>query len=332
MRGVGGVLLPSFSPDLVTLDPAGIGWDVRQAIESGFWGVSCANPALTLQETKDFLTIACDAAGGRVGVGAMLERPTFDEQRAVLRHAEEAGCSQAFVLPPRSLRPLADSELYDWYFALIGDARIPVVLYAHHNPAMAALDPSGVPFEVYDRLADLPQVAAMKLTQPIDPVTAADCCRRFGDRLVINVVNVALAPLLSELCPIQTTADWLVQAVQSPERPYLSEFMALVAEGRRQEASGLYWRFAPAVRAFYALQAPMLMKGAHPWAHMKYFQWSVGGNGGALRPLGLHGEPVPPLTDDERARIAQTYRDIGIETRATALADFLIGRAASAAG
>jgi len=29
-------------------------------------------------------------------------------------------------------------------------------------------------------------------------------------------------------------------------------------------------------------QAPLLPKGGHPWAHMKYYQWAVGGNGGLL--------------------------------------------------
>ncbi len=329
-RGVENLLLPSFTPDFTALDAEGIAHDVRHAARHGFFASSCATPGLTLEETKAFLSIAVEAADGRL-IGAILERPTLEENREVLLHAERAGCSHAFVVLPRTVRPGSVAELLEWYARLLDDTRIPVVLYGHHNPSLVHLHPSGLLLDAYDRLADRPQVVGIKLTQPISPVSALEVAARLGDRLVVNPVNLELVPLLARSTPLAMTGQWIVESVQSPGVPWVVEFMALIAAGREAEACALYWRFAPAVRAIFELQAPLVAQGLHPWAHMKFMQWCAGGNGGLVREA-PGGKPVPPLDAAARQAIRATREAVGLEDAQEGEDGFLTGRAAHARG
>ncbi|MBI0539678.1 hypothetical protein D9599_29705 [Roseomonas sp. KE2513] len=325
MRGVGNILLPSFTPDFRALDEGGIRHDVRQSIAHGFFGSSCSTPGLTVAETGRFLEVACDEAAGRYAIGAILERPNLEEQIEVLRWAERAGCSHAFIVLPRGVRPQSDDELYDWYLRLIGDSPMRFVLYGHDNRALRGLHPSGLPLAVYDRLADLPQVVAVKLTQPINSVLAMQCCETVGDRLVVNPVNLDLIPVLARSYPIQVTADWIVESVQSPERPLAVEFMREILAGRMDAALRCYWEVQPAVREIFTLQASLVAVGGHPWQHMKYFQWATGGNGGLSRDL-EESDVVPILDAAARQRINDTYRHIGIMPSDAPEDSFLVGR------
>lgn len=330
MRGVGNLLLPSFTPDFKALDEEGIRLDVRQSIAHGFFGSSCATPGLGLEETGRFLEIACDEAAGRIAIGAILERPSIEEQKEVLQRAERAGCSHAFIVLPRGVRPESDDALYDWYIRLIGDSSMRFVLYGHDNRALRALHPSGLPLAVYDRLADLPQVVAIKLTQPINPVLAMQCCEVLGDRLVVNPVNLDLVPVLARHYPIQVTADWIVESVQSPARPLAVELMRAVLAGNMEAALRRYWEMQPAIRAIFDLQASLVAMGGHPWQHMKFFQWAMGGNGGLSRDLsGV--EPVPVLDARARDAILATYRQVGLMPVASE-SSFMVGRMAYSRG
>ena len=331
MRGVGNILLPSFTPDFAALDEEGIRHELRQSIAHGFFGSSCSTPGLTVEETGRFLEVACDEAAGRYAIGAILERQSLEEQLEVLRWTEHAGCSHAFIVLPRNVRPQSDEELYDWYLRLIGDSPMRFVLYGHDNRALRGLHPSGLPLAVYDRLADLPQVVAVKLTQPINPVLAMQCCATLGDRLVVNPVNLDLVPVLARSYAIQVTADWIVESVQSPERPLAVEFMREILTGRMDVALRRYWEVQPAVREVFSLQASLVAVGGHPWQHMKYFQWATGGNGGLSRDLGT-SDVVPVLDAAARGRINDTYRRIGIVPTDAPEDSFLVGRNGYARG
>jgi hypothetical protein len=54
--------------------------------------------------------------------------------------------------------------------------------------------------------------------------------------------------------------------------------MNLLSQRRMSEAMKVYWKLEPALSAFYRLQAPIILRGGHPWCHMKYYQWCAGGN------------------------------------------------------
>ena len=120
---------------------------------------------------------------------------------------------------------------------------------------------------------------------------------------------------------MQWTGQWAIDSLQSPEQPWVGEFLAKLSEGDTEAATALYWRYEPIASGFYALQAPSLRIGGHPWMHIKYMKWLTGGNGGLLADMRATPESMPHL--DAEATIHE-HRDApgraARETAAEALA------------
>lgn len=160
--------------------------------------------------------------------------------------------------------------------------------------------------------------------------TTFQICERLSEKLLVGPVNLDFVPLLSKQYRVQWSGQWNVESVQSPEKPYAVELMKLLNERRFDEAMKVYARLEPALNAFYKLQTPLILKGAHPWSHMKYFQWCGGGNGGLIR--NLHNPNVPVLDAAARSLIRETFRMVGITPVASAEEEFMVGKAAYAGG
>jgi 4-hydroxy-tetrahydrodipicolinate synthase len=318
-RGVEGTVMPSFVPGFTDISEAGIRHDVRLGIAQGYFSLFCSSPSTIGDEYKRFITAACDEAGGRIGVSIVAGGASEARNLDLLAHAEAAGATHALV----AVRPAPDTaqELLAAYQRLIRSTKLGIVLYAYRSPALKRFDPSGIPLDVLSTLADEPNVVAVKLTQTLDPTTALECAERLGDRLLIGSADLAMLAVLAERVPITWTGQWLTDAVQSPERRYVVDYMTLIREGRQREARALYWTIEPAYRAFADLQRPYLVRAAHPWTHMKYYQWCVGGNGGLLRP---NIEGTGPIDESERETIRAIYRGLGITPRDDG--DFETGR------
>ena len=103
-------------------------------------------------------------------------------------------------------------------------------------------------------------------------------------------------------------------------------------KGRFDEAMKVYWQLEPALDAFYKLQAPLLLKGGHPWSHMRYYQWCGGGNGGLVPDLNEANDKVPVLDAAERELIKETFRKVGIAPVNAPEEEFIVGKAAYAKG
>ena len=226
----------------------------------------------------------------------------------------------------------SEEQVFAWYKELIDSTRLPIVLYAQNNPRLRHLHPSGIALEAFEQLARLPSVVAVKLTQAINLVRAMECAERLGDKILVGPVHLDMMPLLSKACTVQWSGQWNAQCAQSPEKPYVADYLRAIARNDLQEAYSLYWRLEPAYSAFFKLQAPLLLKGGHPWAHLKYNQWCVGGNGGLVRDIGKPRDQVPVLTAEARERIRQNYRSIGIEPNRNDEEEFVVGAANFAKG
>jgi 4-hydroxy-tetrahydrodipicolinate synthase len=96
------------------------------------------------------------------------------------------------------------------------------------------------------------------------------------------------------------------------------------------DAMTVYWQMQPLIDLVYEIQGTLLKKtGAHPWQHMKYYQWVMGGNGGLLPLDGRESGPV--LDNAARQLIRDTCASVGIAVDRPD-EEFLVGRAAYARG
>jgi len=323
-KGMENLLMPSFTPDLKGLDEEGIRHDVRQSIAHGFFSIACVAPLTPLPEYKRLLEIVCEEGNGRILVGAYVGEATEEQNLDLLAHAERVGCSHAVVVP-RFFAPASHDDIYRWYLRHFEQTNLALVLYAQNNALQRHLHPSGFSLETFARLTELPNVVGVKLTQTMNPIRAMEVFERLGQSLQVGPVHLDTVPLLAKSYPVQWSGQWCVESVQSPEKPYAVMFMDAIVKGDWDEALRIYWTLEPAYKAFYQLQTPFLQKGGHPWMHMKYFQWCVGGNGGIIRDINKPRDQVPVLTAEGRQLIRSTYSQIGIACASESDEEFVVG-------
>ncbi len=325
-RGFENILLPSFTADFQGLDEAGIAYDVRQSIKHGCFSVFAVPLALSLAEQRHFLEVVVTAAGGDVTVGLPLMEPSIEGQYKLLDIAEQTGCSHVLIHPPFEYHAESEDQLYEYYRELIESTDLGVVLWATDGTQFTHLHPSNVVLSVFDRLADLPNVVAIKLMATLSLPTVYECCERLHDRVLIGSVSLGLMPLLVKHYGVQWSGAWTIEALQSPEKPYVVEYLDNLIAGREAEAMKIFWKIKPAYDALFVLMAPMLPKGIHPNIHLKYYQWAVGGNGGLLREPMDPKEAEFPLQPHERDSIKAALRSIDLEPREDE-ESFLVGTA-----
>jgi 4-hydroxy-tetrahydrodipicolinate synthase len=278
---------------------------------------------------KRFLEVISDEARNKILVTNTMGGSTFDERVAAFKHAESIGVSQTLIALDSAKK--TEDEIYSDAKALIDATNLGVVVYANPSRQFVHLHPSGLPMNVFDRLAALPNVIAVKLTQVINLAAAFQLAERIADRVHIGVVNLEAAPLFAKY-NLQWSGQWAVDAVQSPEKQFAVEFLDLLGRHRMNEAMKVYWTMEPACTAFYELQAPTLKVGGHPWAHIKYYQWMTGGNGGLLRDLHQREDQVPSLDSSGRKRIRDVFTRIGVKTVDLPDEAFLVGNGAYSDG
>lgn len=323
-KGFENIFLPSYLPNSTQFDEEGIRLDVRQAIRHGFFSTFCSGGA-DMAQRRQLLDIVTDEAKGRILVSTGAMAPTIEQSIEWLNYCESKGVDHALVALPRSGFTTED-DLYNHVARIAEGTNIGIVLYAVDGEAYRQFHPSNVPFKVFDRLADLPNVVAMKVMTTIDLPTTMGLYELLGDRLLVGTVNFTYTPILVKQYRMQWSGAWTVEALQSPEKPYFVEMMKLLQQNRIGEALEIYWKIAPAIRTLYNLMAPLLPKGLHPWPHLKFYQYLVGGNGS----IGPNREDVGhsfTLKPEERQAFRDAYRAIGIEP-AMNDEEFLVGRAA----
>lgn len=332
--GLEPLLNPSFSPDFKTLDEEGIRNDVRNSIRHGFFSVFCFRIGLNKEEYKTMIKVACDEAKGKILVGAGISGNPLEGDLEMIDFCEKAGCSHLSIVPDGlpDNRPQTEEDFYRLFLPRIEATSLPVVLYARVAPYYRHFGIDGIPFRVFNRLADLPKVVAVKVSQPVSLTATAQLCEQMCDRLLIGPTNLDHVPFLAKHYHQQWSGEWNVEAVQSPEKPYGVEMMKLFGDNRWDDAMKLYDMLEPAHNYFFHLQEPFIRRGIHPWAHNKYYQWVVGGNGGLLRDMHYNHNLVTILDEAERNLIKETYHKIGIDTVTAPEEEFLVGKAAYARG
>ena len=311
----------SFAPDFIGFDEDGIRHDVRESIRSGFCSILVTQPGLNTDEKMRFMEIASSEAAGRILLCATADSDDINVTIEVLAHAEALGFSHALVRAPSVLGESEDA-IFAKYQRIAESTNLGIILFATKKPWFAHLHPSSMPLNLLRRVAALPNVIGVKVTQWLDPTEVMLYCDYLADRILINSANLAIIPLIAKSYPIQWMGEWNIQAVQSPEQPLAVRFMEQLNAGDTDASLAVYWQLQPAFRHFADLQREFLIRGSHPWPHLKYYQWLVGGNGGLYRAV----DETAVLDAQARTDIKNAYRASGITIIDGPEDEFIVGR------
>lgn len=326
LRGGESFVMPSMQPDLQSLDEEGIRRDVRHAIRQGFCSIMPLTLGIDADTDREFQNIVADEARGKILTVGVIRPGTWQDVAGNVRSMEKQGTSHVLLYFDPTLGSL--DAIHRQMREIVENTSLGIILYASPRTAVTKLDPTGLPMEAFDRLADLDNVIGIKFTQELRPATAFTVAQRLGDRLLLGVVDLEVLLLLSLKYPMQWTGQWAIDSLQSPEQPWVGEFLDLLRTGDGKAAAALYWRYEPIASGFYALQAPSLRIGGHPWIHIKYMKWLTGGNGGLLPDLHATPESIPHLDAAGRAQCRTLFSRVGIRTVDLPDEAFIVGNAA----
>ena len=332
LRGLANLFLPSFLPDMKTLDEAALRHDVRAAKAQGFCGTM---PMINWTLPGDpqwelFYQTVIDEADGKLPVHGMTFTSHVDTDIKLMKAQERLGVD-AFLIASKHAPDISADDLYDAMRRRIEATDLPVLLYAALNEGRAFphLGPAGQPLDVYDRLADLPNVVALKISQPVTLTTTMQLCDTVADRLLVAPVNLDFVPMLARHYHMQWSGQWNGEAVQTPDVQLGNQLLAATAAGDLETADKVARQIQPAHSHFYTLQSEIIRGGAHPWQHNKYYGWLGGGNGG-LMPMDEHAPEgsVPALTAADRAAMRAAFTASGLTPTDAPEEQFIVGRAA----
>lgn len=335
LRGLMNLFLPTFREDGRTLDEDAIRHDVRHAIAQGFSGTL---PMINWTLPGDprwgeFHRILIDEAGDDLPIHGIIASGKVESDLRLLGALEDLGVKLVLLA---STFPADSSagELHDLMAQRITATPLPIMLYAATGRrAFPALGPGGQPLDVYDRIAVLENVVAVKISQPVSLTSTMQLCQRLGDRLSMGPVNLDFLPLLARHFEIAWSGQWNAEAVQTPAQQTGNRLLAASAAGDAAKLDALAQDIEPVLSHFFAVQAPVIRAAAHPWQHNRYYQWLGGGNGGLL-PRDPHAPEgaIPVLDADARAAMRAAFRASGLEPTDAPEEQFVVGRAAWARG
>jgi 4-hydroxy-tetrahydrodipicolinate synthase len=96
-KGLETILMPSFTPDLKSLDEDGIRHDVRMSKKHGFFSVFVAGVGLAPEEQLEMIRIVVDEAGGELEVAFSMGFNQDDEKLNLMRLACDAGATHVLM-------------------------------------------------------------------------------------------------------------------------------------------------------------------------------------------------------------------------------------------
>ncbi|GAA4485475.1 dihydrodipicolinate synthase family protein [Gluconacetobacter asukensis] len=137
----------------------------------GLLGSTGTYAYLTSAERRRAISAAAKSVGGRtpliVGVGTL----RTDDAQTLARDAEAEG-ADGLLMAPVSYTPLTQEEAYQHYVAVAGATQLPLCIY--NNPSTTHFNFGA---ELLERLADVPNIAAVKMPPPPEGAVADELAR-----------------------------------------------------------------------------------------------------------------------------------------------------------
>jgi 4-hydroxy-tetrahydrodipicolinate synthase len=322
--GAENIVMPSFTPDGLALDEAGIRLDVRQSIAHGAFSTFCAiETGLSHEEKKRFIEVVVEEAAGRICVGFALQGDSEQENLDLLAHGDAVGASHAMVSYPANMPLGSEEELVGYHERLAAASDLALCLFHNDKFALHHLHPSGMPVGVYDRVVELDTVVAVKVS--VMDLAALDLAfERWNDRVLVSTPTVLQLPLVMSHYDMQWTGAWTIEAFQTPNQPLVIDMLDALRAGRTEQALGIFGRLGPLFGAFGPRLARMMPSGTYHWTFFKYLQDLSGGNGGVTRP------PAMRFGAADMAEIRGAFHACGLDVDPHADdAAFALGRSAA---
>jgi len=326
LRGGEAFILPSLKEDFRSLDEEGIRRDVRHSIAQGFCSIMPLPIGIDSKTDVHMQKIIADEAKDKILTVGIIRPGTWQEKKQSVREMESQGISHVLMYFNPSLP--TQEAIYQQMLEIIKNTSLSIVLYAKPNNKIIHLDSTGIPLDAFDRLANQDNVVGVKFTQTLRPLTCYGIAEKLGDRLLLGVVDLEIMMALSAKYKMQWTGQWGIDSLQSPQTPWVNQFLELLRTEKNQDAYELYWHYEPIASHFFKLQAPSLSIGGHPWLHIKYMKWLTGGNGGLLADLNESTDYVPHLDPQGRALCREVFKKVGINTTNLPDEAFVVGNAA----
>jgi 4-hydroxy-tetrahydrodipicolinate synthase len=321
-RGLEVPIFPSFSPDMMELDEEGIRYDVNQIIANGFASVLVAGEAcgMSFEERKKFVEIVNDEVKGRIHVSVSVIMDTVEQNVELLKCHEKAGGTLAMVGHPMMYDPLSVEEMFRMYKYMCDSTNLAIQFYPARLKVKRYHE-SGWPMSLLPRIADIPNVVAMKLPGGSSIPFVAQCFQLAGDKILVADPET---DKWFETVP-KNGQQWAgagpFYALQTPEDKSCVRMFNLLLEGKLEEALEINWKLKP----FTDQAASILSQVSYPETGIvcsmadKYCFWCTGGNGGILR------QPVSRLFDYQKKTFKNALKAIGI-TPSENEEEFFVGR------
>lgn len=325
LKGLEAVIFPSFTPDLKELDEEGIRYDVNHLIANGFTSAMVAPEAcgMTFEERKKLVEIVCDEAKGRIHTSVAVMQDTVEEDIEMLQHIEKVGGTFATLGHPIQYHPWSVEDIFQMYKHMCDSTNIAIVFYAGRLHTRK-FHPSYFPPELLPRIADIPNVVAMKVGGGSSMAITVMSFRLCGEKILVNDPMPDRWFVTIPEYGQQWAGAGPFYGMQTPERPRMVNMFNLLMKGEIDKALDIYWEAAPGEGAG-SLADSYFHSGIVTALSDKYSHWCNGGNGGTVR------QPTGRLHDYQKERIRAGLRALGFTPREPE-EEFYVGRVNYAKG
>ena len=315
-KGLSGTLSPSFTPDLKELDEEGIRHDVRHNISKGMFSVFCQTEicALTMEERKRYIEIACEEAKGKALISMFTGIETIEQDIELLRHFEKIGGTHTLLGWPGMFYPKSEEDIYQATKKICDSTNLAVDLWPKPKFDFGRFHPSQFNPELIEMITDIPNVVSIKAYLSDGLGKWAEIHHRVGDKILFQAAEPSEWPVTVAQYKQQFAGpvDYVIFD-QSSDNPRILRMFNLFLEGDFLEAMDLYWELYPITIGARdtAFQSGML--------GMKYMQWLTGGNGGMFR------QPTIPIFQHQKDAMRAGVKAAGI-TPPENEEEFYVGR------
>lgn len=255
-------------------------------------GTTAEPSSLTIDERAELVRVAVVTARGRIPVVAATGSQSYADTLTLTINAEKAGADAVLVVTPYYIRP-PQQGLVDYFIAIGRCTGLPLLIY--HIPGRAAVS---IAVNTVARIADqLPTLVGMKhAVNDLEFVTEvlARCGREF--RVFCGLEALSLPMLV-------VGAAGVMNAVGNIAPDRVAALCDAVATGNLAEARRLHDELFELNQAIFFDTNPI---------PLKYMMTRLG-----LLPRADVRLPLVPIADEQRGRLDEVLRRVGLLTPVT---------------